>query len=106
MKPGPTNVIKIYLISLITATHNAFVQIIRKREEQVYTFTIVFNIEEGGDLTFPEKQYESVFIEVDNTIFNLNRNIIIREIYNPTSTKLKCFNSNLVKLLNAIKKRK
>ena len=27
--------------------NNAFVLIIRKREEQVYIFTIVFNIEEG-----------------------------------------------------------
>ena len=34
----------------------------------------------------------------------MNRNIIIGEIYNPPSSKLKCFNSNLEKLLNAIKK--
>ena len=57
-----------------------------------------------GDLALPKKLYESVFIEVDKTIFNLNRNIIIGEIYNPPSSKLKCFNSNLEKLLNAIKK--
>ena len=31
----------------LTATNNAFVLIIRKGDEQVYTFTIVFNIEEG-----------------------------------------------------------
>ena len=42
-----------------------------------------------GDLTFPEKQYESVFVEVDKTIFNTNRNIIIGEIYNPPSSILK-----------------
>ena len=58
-----------------------------------------------GDLAFPEKQYESVFVEVDKTIFNTNRNII-GKIYNPPSSKLKCFNSNLAKLLNAIKKEK
>ena len=34
------------------------------------------------DLAFPEKLYESVFVELDKTIFNLNRNIIIGEIYN------------------------
>ena len=59
-----------------------------------------------GDLALPKKLYESVFIEGDKTIFNLNRNIIIGEIYNPPSSKLKCFNSNLEKLLNAIKKEK
>ena len=47
------------------------------------------------DLALPKKLYESVFIEVDKTIFNLNRNIIIGEIYHPPSSKLKCFNSNL-----------
>ena len=57
-----------------------------------------------GDLGFPKKLYESVFVEVDKTIFNTNRNIIIGEIYNPPSSKLKCFNSNLEKLLNMIKK--
>ena len=55
-----------------------------------------------GDLAL----YESVFIEVDKTILNLNRNIIIGEIYNPPSSKLKCLNYNLEKLLNAIKKEK
>ena len=39
-----------------------------------------------GDLALP-KLYESVVIEVDKTIFNLNRNIIIGEIYNPPSSK-------------------
>ena len=42
-----------------------------------------------GDLALPPKKlYESVFIEVDKTIFNLNRNIIKGEIYNPPSSKL------------------
>ena len=39
---------------------------------------------------------------MDKTIFNTNRNIIIEEIYNPPSAKLKCFNSNHEKLLNMI----
>ena len=57
-----------------------------------------------GDLAVPEKQYESVCVEVDKTIFNTNRTITIGDIYNPPSSKLKCFYSNLEKLLNAIKK--
>ena len=57
------------------------------------------------NLAFPEKLYESVFIELDKTIFNVNRNIIIGEIYNPPSSKLKCFNTHLEKLLNALKKK-
>ena len=61
-----------------------------------------FQYRRRGDLELPQKLYESVFIEVDKTIFNLNRNIIIGEIYNPPSSKLKCFNYNLEKLLNAI----
>ena len=56
------------------------------------------------DLAFPEKLYETVFVELDKTIFKVNRNIIIGEIYNPPSSKLKCFNTQLEKLLNAIKK--
>ena len=55
------------------------------------------------DLTFPKNIYESIFIEVDKSIFNTNRNIIIGEIYNPPSSKLKHFNRNLEKLLNRIK---
>ena len=66
---------------------------------------MVFNIEEGDELAFPKNLYESVFFGVDKTIFNTNRNIIIGEIYNPPSSKVKCFNCNLEKLLNAIKKR-
>ena len=58
------------------------------------------------ELAFSKNLYESVFIEVDKTIFNTNRNIIIGEIYNPPSSKVKCFNCNLEKLLNAIKKEK
>ena len=45
---------------------------------------------------------ESVFIEVDKSIFKTNRNIIIGEIYKPPSIKIKCFNKELDKLLNVI----
>ena len=50
------------------------------------------------DLSLPSKLYESVFIEIDKSIFCTNRNVIIGEIYNPPSSKLKCFNTNLEKL--------
>ena len=52
------------------------------------------------ELAFPKNLYESVFIEVDKTIFNTNINIIIGKIYNPPSSKVKCFICNLEKLLN------
>ena len=47
-----------------------------------------------------------IFIEVDKLILNTNRNVIIGEIYNPPSSKLKYFNNNLEKILNKIKKEK
>ena len=59
-----------------------------------------------GDLSFPKNIYESIFIEVDKSIFNTNRNVIIGEIYNPPSSKIKYFNTNLEKLLNRIKNEK
>ena len=62
---------------------------------------IQFKIRE--DLSLPKKIYESIFIEVDKSIFKTNRNIIIGEIYNPPSSKLKCFITNLK---NTILKRK
>ena len=69
--------------------NNAFVRIRRKGPGQVYTYTILFNtrIHLHGDLAFPEKQYESVFVEVDKTFFNTTRSTIIGEIYNPPSSK-------------------
>ena len=42
-----------------------------------------------SDLAFPEKLYESVFVEVAKTVLNSNINIIIGEIYNPPSSNLK-----------------
>ena len=52
------------------------------------------------DLAFPTKLYETIFVEVDKTIFHTHRNVVIGEIYNPPSSKLKCFNTNLEKFLN------
>ena len=57
------------------------------------------------DLSFPKNIYESIFIEVDNLIFNTNRNVIISEIYNPPSSKLKHFNTYLEKLIESKTKR-
>ena len=58
------------------------------------------------DLAFPTKLYETIFVEVDKTMFHTNRNVVIGEIYNPPSSKLKCFNTNLENFLNKIKKEK
>ena len=72
---------------------NAFDQIRKKEEEQVYTHRIVFNTKEGEIYDSPpqKKLYESVFVEVDKTIFNKIINIIIGEIYNHPILKIEMF---------------
>ena len=58
-----------------------------------------------NDLSF-KKHYESIFIEVDNAIFNTNRNTILGEILKPPSSNLKTFNIKMERLLVKIKKEK
>ena len=41
------------------------------------------------DLALPKTQYESVFIEINKSIMNTNRNVIIGEIYKTPSVKIK-----------------
>ena len=48
--------------------------------------------------------YETVFIEVDKSVFKTKRNVIIGELYRPPSSQLKNFNKELENLLNTIKK--
>ena len=57
-----------------------------------------------NDLSFPKQHYESIFIEVDKSIFNTNHNTIIGEIYRPPSSKLNNFNIELEKILVKINK--
>ena len=80
--------------------------IIRKVEALVSYIHNQIQYKKRDDLAFPPKIYESIFIEVDKLILNTNRNVIIGEIYNPPSSKLKYFNNNLEKILNKIKKEK
>ena len=61
----------------------------------LYIYNII-QYKRRRDLAFHEKLYESVFVELDKTIFNVNRNIIIGEIYNPPSSKLKVIFSNAI----------
>ena len=42
-----------------------------------------------------KKHYKSIFIEVDKTLFNTNRNTIIREIGKSPSSNLKMINENI-----------
>ena len=72
--------------------NSVFGLIIRKVETLVSTITIRYNIKKD-DLAFPQKIYESIFIDVDKLILNTNRNVIIGKIYNPPSSKLKYFNN-------------
>ena len=46
------------------------------------------------------KMYETVFIEVDKSVFKTKRNVIIGELYRPPSSQLKNFNKELENLLN------
>ena len=57
-----------------------------------------------NDLSFPKQHYESIFIEVDKSIFNTNHTTIIGEIYRPPSSKLNNFNIELEKILVKINK--
>ena len=68
---------------MITATNNVFVQIILKRGGTRLDIHNSIQYRRRDDLAFPETLYKTEFIEVDKTIFNLNRNIIIGKIYNP-----------------------
>ena len=57
-------------------------------------------------LALPNHLFESIFIEVDKSIFKSKHNVIIKEIYRPPSSQLKTFNIELEKLLNTIEKEK
>ena len=54
----------------------------------------------------PIHLFESIFIEVDKSIFKSKHNVIIGEIYRPPSSLFKTFNIELEKLLNTIEKEK
>ena len=58
------------------------------------------------NLALPKHLFESIFIEVDKSIFKSKHNVIIGEIYRPPSSQLKTFNIELDKLLNTIGKEK
>ena len=47
------------------------------------------------DLSLPNQQYESIFIEVEPSIFSNNINTIVGEIYKPPSSKINNFNNDL-----------
>ena len=58
------------------------------------------------DLSLPPKKIESIFIEIDQSIFRTNHNTIIGETYRPPSSNIKTFNSDIEKLLHKINKEK
>ena len=58
------------------------------------------------NLSFSMHISESVFIEIDKSLFKSKRNVIIGEIYRPPSSDKKTFNTALEKLLNNIEKEK
>ena len=55
------------------------------------------------NLALPKHLFESIFIEVDKSIFKSKHNVIIGEIYRPID-QLKTFNIELDKLVNTIEK--
>ena len=50
------------------------------------------------DLSLPNQQYESIFIEVEPSIFSTSKNTIVGEIYKPSSSKF----FNFIKTLKTI----
>ena len=54
------------------------------------------------NLSFSTHMFESVFIEVDKSLFKSKRNVIIGEIYRPPSSDKKTFNTELEKVLHTI----
>ena len=50
--------------------------------------------------------FESLFIEVDKSVFKPKRNVIIGEIYRPPSSDKKKFNTELENLLHKIERQK
>ena len=46
--------------------------------------------------------FESVFIEIPNTVFNTGNNIIVGVIYRPPGTDMDMFNNELSNLLESI----
>ena len=58
------------------------------------------------NLAMPKHLFESIFIEVDKSIFKSKYNVIIGEIYRPPSSQLKTFNIELGNLLNTIEREK
>ena len=52
-----------------------------------------------------KNMFESLFIEIDKSILKTKRNVIIAELYRPSSSQLKHFNKELENLLNAIEKK-
>ena len=58
------------------------------------------------NISFSTHISESVFIEIDKSLFKSKRNVIIGEIYRPPSSDKKKFNTELEKLLNNIEKEK
>ena len=58
------------------------------------------------DLKLDKTYFESYFIEVDKTVFQLKHNVIIGGLYKPPNASIDIFNEKLEILLNAIGKEK
>ena len=98
MKHGLLTIIKTYSVYQDIHTNNVYALITGEGEALVSIFITKYSIKLGM-IWLSKKIFESIFIEVDKSIFNTNRNVIICEIYNPPSSKLKYFNTNLEKNL-------
>ena len=55
------------------------------------------------DLVVFNNLFESVLIEIPNTVFNTGKNIIVSVIYRPPGTDMDMFNNELPNLLESIK---
>ena len=56
-----------------------------------------------NDLHSSDDVFESIFIEVDGSVFNKHSNIVVGVIYRPTNTDINCFNESLNIILDKLK---
>ena len=72
-------------------------------EELVFSSKNYCNFCVRDDLVVFNDYFESVFLEIPNSVFNTGKNIIIGVIYRPPGTDMDMFNSEFSNLLDVIK---
>ena len=64
----------------------------------------ILNIKERPDLKFKHDFTEAVFIELDKSIYNRDKNIIVGCVYRAPNTDIETFNRDLESILSRLHK--